>query len=179
MTVTGRKHSSPREVRQFPQGYTAMRNGLGTQVQAFRWLSTSRPSDDSFGDIWQVTQVGCLWVKYGLTGPRLQKLWGRGHPHFIRPAPTSVSLTCRHEQDESKEKPHCGGGSWAWRPGGREDDKNWGEAGSIFPHHYACRGKCIPVCDALFSVFYDSVFLYILGWPQTYGPPASASRLSR
>lgn len=82
-----------------------------------------------------------------------QTLWEKGHPISSDQYPTLVSLTCRHQQDESKEKPHCGGGSWAWRSGGGEDDKNWGEAGSVCPCHHPCRQKCIPVYDTLSSVY--------------------------
>lgn len=83
MTVTGRKHLRPREVKGSPQGYTVVRNGLGTQVQGtedsgtfVRWLrwGPDRIIKGSLGEVWA-------------SRSHVPDTLGKGAPHFIRPVP--------------------------------------------------------------------------------------------
>lgn len=87
MTVMGIKHSRPTEIKEFPQGYMARKIILRTQVQGLKW---PRTSSDSGLRIQGHLAGGSgrngnrvirdLWVQYGLAGPRVQILWGKGHP---------------------------------------------------------------------------------------------------
>lgn len=84
MTVIAIKLLRPREVKEFSQGYTARKIILGTQVQGLRWPRTSVDSGLRIQGYLTGGSEGNenrgLWVRYELTGSRVQILWGKGHP---------------------------------------------------------------------------------------------------